>query len=188
MKWAVFMDRDGTVNEEVGYLDDPAGLRLLPGAGEAIRRLNAARVPVLLVTNQSAIARGYLPAARLQAVHQELARQLAAHGAHIDHIYHCPHHPDENCSCRKPQPGMLQQAAAEHGIELADSFIVGDKGTDLEAGRRVGCRTVLVLTGYGPDERRRLETAGPRPDFVARDLSEAVEWILTRQREEAGDD
>ncbi len=180
MKRAVLMDRDGVLNEEVGYLRDPADLRLLSGAGEAVRLLNEAGIPVILVTNQSAIARGYLTVAGLDEIHRELGRQLAACGAHLDGIYYCPHHPDDGCSCRKPEPGLLKQAAAEHDLDLSRSFVVGDKGSDLEAGRRVGCRTVLVLTGYGQDESAGQRRSVHPPDFIACDLLEAVRWILTQ--------
>ncbi len=178
MNWAVFLDRDGTVNEEVEYLGEPERLALIPGAAEGIRLLNKARIPVILVTNQSAIGRGFFPESRLASIHRELSRQLDEQGAFLDAIHYCPHHPDDGCACRKPNPGMLEQAARELGKNLAASFIVGDTLTDLEAGRRVGCRAVLVLTGHGARERESLKDAGFEPDRISADLLDAVQWIL----------
>lgn len=180
MRPAVFLDRDGTINEEVNYLDRADDLRLIQGAGQAIHLLNEAALPVILVTNQSAIGRGYSSKARLDEVHRELARQLAGYDAHLDAIYYCPHLPDQGCACRKPQPGLLERAAEEHGLDLGRCFLIGDKASDLEAGRRAGCRTVLVLTGYGAEQRAGIE-AGIPPDSVARDLLEAVHWILAQR-------
>jgi D-glycero-D-manno-heptose 1,7-bisphosphate phosphatase len=181
MKWAVFLDRDGTINEEVEYLGDPQDLRLIPGAAEAIRLLNQAGVPAIVVTNQAGVGRGYFSKARVEAIHQQLAKQLAAHGVRLDAIYYCPHHPDEGCECRKPNPGMLNRAAQEHGVDLSRSFAIGDKVSDLEAGRRARCRTVLVLTGYGAEAQGALEHSDFQPDFTARDLLEAVRWILAQE-------
>lgn len=185
MRTSVFLDRDGTVNVEVDYLDDPDDLRLIQGAGRAIRLLNEAGFYVILVTNQSAIGRGLFSTARLAEIHDELVRRLAAYDAQLDAIYICPHRPDEGCACRKPEPGLLQRAAKEHSLDLSRCFVVGDKASDLEAGRRVGCRTVLVLTGYGAEQRAACE-ASTLPDFVARDLSEAVCWILSQGRYDDG--
>jgi len=184
MRPAVFLDRDGTVNEEVNYLDHAENLRLIEGAGQAIHLLNEAALPAILVTNQSAVGRGYLSKARLNEVHRELARQLAGYDAHLDAIYCCPHLPDQGCACRKPQPGLLERATEEHGLDLGRCFLIGDKASDLEAGRRAGCRTVLVLTGYGAEQRAAIEASTP-PDFVARDLLEAVHWILAQREARA---
>ena len=182
MKWAVFLDRDGTINEEVEYLTDPDDVRLLPGATEAVRMLNEVGVPAILVTNQSAIARGYLSPMRLEEIHREIGRQLAARSAHLDAIYVCPHHPDEGCACRKPNPGMLERAAEERSLDLCRSFMVGDKASDMEAGRRAGCQTVFVLTGYGAQQRQEVTRAG-LADFVARNLLEGVKWVLAQRRQ-----
>ena len=180
MMWAVFLDRDGTINKEVGYLDDPHEWLLLPGAAQAIRLLNQAGVPAILVTNQSALARGYISPARLSEIHTAMADSLAEYGAYLDAIYYCPHHPDEGCRCRKPQPGMLQSAAGDLAIDLERSFLVGDKLSDLEAGRRARCRVVLVLTGLGGREQARANAAGFRPDHTAPTLLAAVDWILAQ--------
>jgi D-glycero-D-manno-heptose 1,7-bisphosphate phosphatase len=181
MKWAVFLDRDGTVNAEAEYLHEPDELHLLPGAAQAIRLLNQAAVPVILVTNQAGIGRGYYSVAAMRALHRELAIRLAAGGAHLDAIYHCPHHPDDDCDCRKPKPGMLLRATAEHRIDLRRSFVIGDKISDLEAGRRAGSHTILVLTGYGREEWRAFQDRHFQPDHVGPDLLAAVHWILARE-------
>ena len=185
---AVFLDRDGTINEQMGYINHISRFVLLPGAARAIRTLNERNIPVVVVTNQSGLARGYFPPSLLEEVHLKMERELAAEGAHIDGLYICPHHPEakeeqfrKDCNCRKPKTGLLEQAAAELGIDLQRSFIVGDRWSDLKCGFRVGAASILVLTGYG---RGDLEYIGPqqeiRPAKVAEDLPEAVEWILTR--------
>jgi D-glycero-D-manno-heptose 1,7-bisphosphate phosphatase len=186
MRPAVFLDRDGTLTEEVGYVNHPSRLRLLPRSAEAIRRLNAAGVPAVVVTNQAGIARGYFDEPMLHAVNAELRAQLAREGAYLDGLYFCAHHPTEGpeplrlrCECRKPKPGMLLQAAAELDIDLTRSVMVGDKASDLEVAPAVKARGVLVLTGYGRGEwEYRPEKFVVRPDHVARDLLDAVEWAL----------
>jgi len=180
---AVFLDRDGTINEEVSYLDDPDRLRLIPGAADAIRLLNEAGILAIVVSNQAGIGRGYFSAATVEAIHGRLAEQLAAQGARLDGVYYCPHHPSEGCDCRKPKAGMLVRAAREHGIDVRRAFVVGDKASDLEAGQRVGCRTVLVLTGYGEQARESfnkatLDMTSFQPDHVSKDLRGVVEWVL----------
>jgi D-glycero-D-manno-heptose 1,7-bisphosphate phosphatase len=185
---AVFIDRDGTLTEEVGYVNHPGRLRLLPRSAEAIRRLNRAGVPAVVVTNQAGIARGYFSPRVLDAVHAALVAQLESAGARLDGIYACTHHPTEgappyraSCDCRKPEPGLLLRAADDLQLELSRSVIVGDKASDLAVATKVGARGVLVLTGYGLGEweyrRDQLEVA---PDHVAPDLLDAVDWALER--------
>jgi D-glycero-D-manno-heptose 1,7-bisphosphate phosphatase len=175
----VFLDRDGTIIEEVGYLQDPSKVKLIPGAAEGIRRLNEHGVAVVVVTNQAGVGRGYFAESSVAGVHAELARQLAgAGGARWDAIYFCPHHPADGCDCRKPGPGMFRRAAAEHGLDLGRSFVVGDKVSDVRAGALLGCRTVLVLTGYGAEEAERARAAGLVPDHVAANLGAATAWVL----------
>ena len=169
---AVFLDRDGTINREVHYLSRPEQLELLPGAGEAIRRLNDLGLPVILVTNQSGVARGYLSEETLQRIHGLLEKMLDEQGAHLDAIYYCPDLPDTGSLCRKPEIGMLELAAREHRVDLRRSYVIGDMAKDIEMGRRAGTKTVLVLTGYGPEARGTVQ-----PDHVAGDLAEAVGWI-----------
>ncbi|WYD81886.1 MAG: D-glycero-beta-D-manno-heptose 1,7-bisphosphate 7-phosphatase [Candidatus Electrothrix gigas] len=183
---AVFLDRDGTINEQMGYINHISRFILLPGVATAIRTLNEQNIPVVVVTNQSGLARGYFPPVLLDAVHAQMERELAAQDAHIDGLYICPHHPEAKeeqfrkvCTCRKPQTGLLEQAAAELELDLTRSFMVGDRWSDLKCGNRVGATSVLVLTGYG---RGDLEYIGPeqeiQPDKIAEDLSEAVDWII----------
>jgi D-glycero-D-manno-heptose 1,7-bisphosphate phosphatase len=181
MSLAVFLDRDGTINKEVGYLDDPADLHLIPGAAKAIRLLNEAGIPTIVVSNQAGVGRGYFSATTVTAIHEQLAKQLAVQGAHLNDIYYCPHHPNEGCDCRKPKSGMLLQAAQEHSIDVRQAFVVGDKASDLDAGRRVGCRTVLVLTGYGEQARKTFDGAGFEPDYISAHLYDAVKWILKEE-------
>ncbi len=177
----MFLDRDGTINEEVGHLGDPDRLRLISGSAEAIRLLNDAGILVIVVSNQAGVGRGYFSTATVEAIHQEMARQLAVNGAWVDAIYYCPHHPDEGCQCRKPEAGMLVQAIREHGIDTRQAFIVGDKVSDLYAGRRVGCRTVLVLTGYGGRAREVFNNSIFQPDHISSNLYDAAKWILARE-------
>lgn len=187
---AVFIDRDGTLTEEVGYVNHPKRLRLIPRAADAVRLLNERGLPAVVVTNQSGVARGFFSEEVLHAVNAELIAHLKAQGAFIDGLYVCPHHPTEGqppyrarCDCRKPKPGLLFQAAAELGLDLAASYMVGDKISDVAVGRGAGTAAILVLTGYGLGE---WEYRRPRwkctPDYVAQDLMDAVQWILARSR------
>jgi D-glycero-D-manno-heptose 1,7-bisphosphate phosphatase len=184
---AVFVDRDGTLTEEVGYVNHPSRLQLLPRAAEAVRRLNSAAIPVVMVTNQSGVARGYFSEETLAVVNAVLVDQLERAGARLAGVYVCAHHPTEGappfraeCDCRKPKPGLLIRAANDLGLDLAASWMVGDKPSDIEVGRRAGTGTVLVLTGYGRGEWEYRRQAFPAPPaYVADDLLDAVEWILT---------
>ncbi|MCI0692481.1 D-glycero-beta-D-manno-heptose 1,7-bisphosphate 7-phosphatase [candidate division KSB1 bacterium] len=181
----VFLDRDGTINEEVNYLSRPDQLRLIAGAAEAIKRLNQAGLKVVIITNQAGIARGYFSEAALQQIHLELIKMLRAQDAHIDAIYYCPHHPTagigvykKDCNCRKPKPGLLEKAARELNLDLHQSFIAGDKPADLQAGEAVGCRTILVRTGYGLESEKGLAGGEFQPNHIADDLFEASRRIL----------
>ena len=187
---AVLLDRDGTINEQMGYVNHLSRFHLLPGAARAIRGLNEAGLAVVVVTNQSGLARGYFPESLLEAVHAEMYRLLAQEGARLDGLYVCPHHPEAkeerfrlDCDCRKPRTGLLERAAAELGLDLGRSYMVGDRWSDLRCGAAVGATTVLVLTGYG---RGDLAYVGPgqpvQPYHVAEDLERAAAWILERTR------
>lgn len=177
---AVFLDRDGVVIKEMDYLRSPDQLRLLPGAAMAISRLKDAGLRVVLVTNQSAIARGYITRAELDVIHRRLRRDLAAEGARLDAVYYCPHHPDfgrkTRCGCRKPKIGMLRSAARRLHLDLSRSFMVGDTTTDIRTARNAGCAAVLVRTGYGGRDGRYKAA----PDAVCRNLSSAATWILRK--------
>ena len=187
---AVFMDRDGTVADEVGYVNHASRLRLLPGSAAALRRIREAGFLSVVVTNQSGVARDYFEEAVVHQANQRFRDLLAAEGASVDAIYYCPHHPREgappyrrDCDCRKPRPGMLLRAAADLRIDLPRSYMVGDGVVDVEAGRAAGATTILVLTGYGRGhlEHRRHRWA-VEPDHIAQDLGAAVDWILARER------
>lgn len=189
---AVFLDRDGTLNEEVDFLTDPDELVLVPGAGAAVRALNDAGLAAVVVTNQSGIARGLLDEAGLARIHARLAELLAAQGARIDAWYFCPHHPDEGappyrgpCECRKPAPGMLVRAARELGLDLRRSWVVGDSLRDLEAGAALGVPGVLVATGKGERERAKLAGRPGPPPHLAADLAAAVRLVLAGDRRDA---
>jgi D-glycero-D-manno-heptose 1,7-bisphosphate phosphatase len=184
------MDRDGCLIEERGYINHPSRVQMLPRASEAVARLNAAGIPAVMATNQAGIARGYFSSEVLLAVNAEVERQLSAQGARLDALYVCTHHPTAGqppyqlaCECRKPKPGLLFRAAAELGLDLPRSVMIGDKPSDVGAGQAAGAATVLVLTGYGRGEweyRRHEWTV--KPDHVAEDLFDAVEWALARMR------
>jgi len=193
---AIFIDRDGTINEEVGYLDHPSRLKLFPWSAEAIRLINGSPFKAVLVTNQSGVARGYFTEELVEQIHEKLQEELAKGGAKLDAIYYCPHHPDfgppqyrQDCSCRKPKTGLLERAARDLNLELSNCYVIGDKYIDVQMAHRAGARAVLVLSGYGLDEYKRrradaqtgLRGDWPRePDFVAENLLEAVKWILER--------
>ena len=185
---AAFLDRDGTINREVTYLSDCRDLTLLPGAAEAIARLNRADVAVVVVTNQAGVARGLFPLSRLFELHASLDAMLAEAGAWVDAYYCCPHHPAEgqaeyrvDCACRKPKPGLLRWAARELGLDLTRSVLIGDKLTDLEAGAQAGCRTTLVRTGYGAAQEAGLRRGQHGDFFVADSLLPAVDhWLEFR--------
>jgi D-glycero-D-manno-heptose 1,7-bisphosphate phosphatase len=178
---AIFLDRDGTLNEEVEYLSDPEQLVLIPGAAATIARLNAMDIPVVVVTNQSGIGRGIYTWEDFAAVTGRMADLLAQENARIDAVYASPHHEKAlgeyavaNHPDRKPNPGMLLRAAKDHDLDLSRSWMVGDKALDLEAGRRAGCRVVLVRTGYGS------RVDGSAADLVVENLPEAIERILAQ--------
>jgi D-glycero-D-manno-heptose 1,7-bisphosphate phosphatase len=171
----VVLDRDGTLNDEVHYLSDPDQVVLLPGVITGLQALRAAGCRLVVVTNQSAIGRGFFDEARLTQIHDRLRELLGAHGVTLDAIYHCPHRPDDGCRCRKPGPELIERAADELGFDPAHAFVVGDKPCDIDLGRAVGAHTVLVRTGYGAAH----ELAGDAvADFVVDDLSGAADVII----------
>jgi len=175
---AVFLDRDGVINEEVNYLCRPEDFRLLPRAAAAIRLLRKHGWRVIVVTNQSGVARGYYSEADVAAIHERMRRDLSRAKTQVDGIYFCPHHPDDGCDCRKPGTLLFQRAAADFGLDLTASYYVGDKLTDLLPGQALGGHTILVLTGYGQQERLVAEQQGLEADYVAADLYSAAQWIV----------
>ena len=183
----VFLDRDGTINEEVDFLRTPEEVRLIPGAGAAIRLLNEQHLVTCVISNQSGVARGFLTEADLLPIHQRLERELERDHARLDQIYYCPHHPTEGqppydiaCDCRKPKTGMLRKGAEEFGLDLKRSFVVGDRIVDIQAGQAVGATTILVLTGYGKTAVEECSREGVRPDLTAGSIVEAVHFIVSR--------
>lgn len=182
---AVFLDRDGTINREAGYIRDPDQLQLLPDSAKAIRMLNGHGIKVIVVTNQSGVARGFYPEEHVHRVHNRLMALLQTEGAVVEAIYYCPHHPTEGngaytrvCECRKPKPGMLYRAASDRGIDLRHSFVVGDKLTDIEMARRVGAKGILILAGDGLMRIEQTDEVGLQPDAIVPDLEKAAQWIL----------
>ena len=181
---AVFLDRDGTINADPGYLSDPAALKLCAGASRAIARLNTHGIKVVVVSNQSGIGRGMFSESRLAEVHAQLRELLRVEaGAALDGIYYCPHHPDEGCRCRKPRPEMLLRASRDLGLDVKRSYMIGDKASDVMLAVNAGLKGLFVRTGQDPEgELRRLYEAGTRPHHIAEDLRMAVEWVLTDVR------
>ena len=185
-KPAVFFDRDGTLNRDVGYVTHLDVYELLPRAAAAVRKVNEAGWLAILITNQAGVARGYFSESMIDKVHRKLQDELGGKGARLDAIYYCPYVPNGDVPAyaldskmRKPYPGMILKAAEEHGVDLGKSVMLGDKYSDLEAGWRAGCRSGLVLTGYGRGERELRGAQWSRqPDFVAEDAYHAVEIIL----------
>jgi len=182
---AVFLDRDGTINVEKDYLHRIEDFAFIPGAEAAIKRLKEAGFLVIVVTNQSGVARGYFPREAVCRLHEHLQQCLNKVGSGIDDFYICPHHPTEgqgeyqiDCDCRKGSPGMLLQAAVDHGIDLAKSWMVGDKLADIEAGVAAGCQPILVRTGYGAEDESRVASRFPHAQ-ICKDLTAAAEMILS---------
>jgi D-glycero-D-manno-heptose 1,7-bisphosphate phosphatase len=187
LRRAVFLDRDGTIIEEVGYLKHPGQITFIPGAIEAIRMLRRAAFLIVVVTNQAGIARGLIDERALPLINERLCALLRDAGAALDGLYLCPHHPDGTvpaysriCECRKPAPGMLLRAARELGIDLARSYVVGDKPSDVQAGRAAGARSIMVLTGHG---REYPCGADDGVHLRCASLFEAAQWILRQERE-----
>ena len=187
---AVFLDRDGTIIEDVGYLDAVDRITFFPWTVDAIRALNRAGLPVVVVTNQSGIARGKVTEALVHEAHRVISARLEAGGACIDAYYYCPHHPDGSvaslarvCDCRKPGRGLVDRAAHDLALDPAQSFVVGDKWLDVGLGRAIGARSILVRTGYGASEEQQPQ-AGLTADAVVDNLAAAVSWIL-RDRQSA---
>jgi D-glycero-D-manno-heptose 1,7-bisphosphate phosphatase len=170
----VILDRDGTIIEDREYLSDPQQVKLLPGAGAALRELRRMGFGLVVITNQSGIGRGFFDGDQLQRVHRRLKDMLRAEGVFLDGIYVCPHKPDDNCLCRKPKLGLLQKAAADLGFNIQDAVVIGDKASDIEMGRMAGAVTILVRTGYGTEtaEKRAIS-----PDFIVAGLPAAIRSI-----------
>jgi D-glycero-D-manno-heptose 1,7-bisphosphate phosphatase len=183
---AVFLDRDGTINVEVGYLSRPEDFALIDGSGPAIRRLNEAGFLVVVVSNQSGVARGYFGEEAVARVNETMVAELERFDARLDAIYYCPHYPEgtveayrRRCGCRKPEPGMVLKAREELDIDVSGSYVVGDHRGDILLAKNVGARSILVVTGHGTEELDKLRDEGVEPDYVADNLAQAVERILS---------
>lgn len=177
MNRAVLLDRDGTLNAEVGYVTHPDQLILIDGAAQAVADLCHAGWLVIVFTNQAGIGKGLYSEADLAAVHAKLTREIQSAGGHLSGIYYCPHAPDSGCDCRKPLPGLLRRAAQDYGLDLTQCVVVGDSHRDIEAGQAVGCRTVLVLTGHTTAEMAA--ELSSQPDAVFPDLTAAAALFLS---------
>jgi len=186
LRRAVFLDRDGTICEEVGYLNHISRLHIYPFVPAAIRRLNEAGFPVVVVTNQSGAGRGFFPESLIAQVHERIAHDLAVTGARIAAFYACTHRTEEGCECRKPRTGMLERASREHALELRGSWVVGDRQADVDLAYNARARSIFVLTGYGRGEHEWHSRDWPNPpEFVAENLAAAVDRIL--QSEASGE-
>lgn len=181
---AIFLDRDGTINEDIGYVSSPAELTLYPWAARAIRLINEAGWKAIVITNQSGVARGLYTEEILGDIHNKMIEEMKREGARVDAVYYCPHHPEIGdhryrlaCDCRKPQAGLLYRAASDHNIDLAGSFVIGDKSSDIQMAERAGARSALVLTGYGIYARDECN-----PGVIAENLLAAVRLILDIKR------
>lgn len=185
-KRAIFLDRDGTLNREAGFITDPAQFSLYGFAAEAVRMINENEWLAIVVTNQSGIARGLFDESFLAHIHEAMNSSLHANGASLDAIYYCPHHPEVGeppfrlvCDCRKPKPGMLLRAASDFGLELRDCFVIGDRYGDIAMAHAVGARGILLMSGHGSFEYEAERGGWMRePDHIAENLIEAVRWVF----------
>ena len=185
MTRAVFLDRDGTIIEDVGYPHERSQIKFLPGVSTAIGLLNENGFKVIVITNQAGVARGYFTEETVKAINRYIQESLAKERAIIDMVYYCPHHVEgvieeyrQECYCRKPNPGMIEQAVRDFGIDLKKSFVIGDKASDIEAGRRAGCKTILLANEDSPGKETAIKS-----DHIATDLYEAVKWLVNSQEE-----
>ncbi len=175
----VFLDRDGTLNVDTGYVKSPDDFTVLPGVGAALARLKQAGARLVVVTNQSGLGRGYFSSRDLEAIHSKLRLVLAEDGVTLDGLYFCPHHPDDHCNCRKPARGMIDRAHAELKVDLSRAYVIGDSIRDVELAKQVGARSLLVMTGpSGAEALADLMARDLPPDYVAEELSQAVDWIV----------
>ncbi|HDD35416.1 MAG TPA: HAD family hydrolase [Candidatus Desulfofervidus auxilii] len=183
---AVFLDRDGTINEEMGYINHSERLIILPKVPEALRLLKMHGFKIILITNQSGAAKGYFPLDFIEEINNLLQKKLKEYNVSLDAIYYCPHHPQavvpalkKDCFCRKPKPGLIKRAQKDFGLELKNCYVIGDRFVDIELAYNVGAKGILVMTGYGKGELKFIAPNHPlKPHFIAKDLLEAATWII----------
>jgi len=180
MDKAVFLDRDGTIVEDIGYLNSPEQIKFISGSIQAIKMLNDAGYEVIVITNQAGVAKGLVTEDMLQTIDKIIQKNILNGGGHLTAFYYCPHHPEHGvypyrqiCECRKPHTGLIKRATRDHDLDLSKSFMIGDKGSDIEAGKRAGTKTVLVMTGKTEKDLKE------KPDHEANNLLEAVKWVLS---------
>lgn len=190
-KSAVFLDRDGTINKDVGFPNSYSMLEIFPYSFEAIRKINSAGLLAVIITNQSGIGRGFIEEKNLQDIHRKMILDFAHKKAHFDGIYYCPHYahsesPEyrKDCSCRKPHTGMAQQAILDLNIDTTKSFMIGDKVEDILFGINIKAKPILVLTGFGPTSLPKLREKGIEPAYVAQNLGDAVDWVIRNKQQE----
>jgi D-glycero-D-manno-heptose 1,7-bisphosphate phosphatase len=172
-----FLDRDGTIIEEKDFIKTPVEIEFLPGSIEAIKLLKESGYKIIVISNQSGIGRGILTEEMVKKVNRSFIDRLKKENAEIDALYFCPHSPENNCDCRKPETGLIKRAMVEHKLDLKDAIVIGDKWSDVELGKNIGAKTVLVLTGYGKKEAEKAKVSQLQPDFIANDLHDAVDWL-----------
>ncbi|MCP4482188.1 MAG: HAD family hydrolase [bacterium] len=185
-KIAVFLDRDGTINKEGGYINHESRLELMPNSSKGIKLFNENNILTVVCTNQAGVARGYFKENLIQVVNQRLQNLLKKEGAYLDDINYCPHHPtvgspdyQKDCNCRKPKPGMIEKSAKKLDIDIKKSYVVGDKMSDVIWGHKMGTKSVMVMTGYGRGEYEyHRESWHDKPDYIAQDLLGAAKWII----------
>ena len=195
-KRAVFIDRDGTMSEEVGYVNHSSRFRLFPYTATAIKHLNESGWLAIVVTNQAGVARGYFSEDMIETVHAQMTKDVTANGGRIDAIYYCAHHPSVGeppyrvaCDCRKPQPGLINRAAEQFDVDLSSSWMIGDRYSDVELARNAGVKSMFVLSGYGRGEWEHQRTTwSAQPDLVAENLLEAVQMIVSTEGAQASID
>jgi len=176
---AVFIDRDGTINLDVHYLDNPDKFEMYLGVQIGVKKLQENGFKIIVITNQSGIARGYFTEEQLSGIHERMKQEFETFDVTLDGIYYCPHHPDDKCNCRKPHTGLFEKAIQEHNIDVEKSYVLGDKILDIGAGKKIGVKTVLI-----PEPHVRQEFLSQKnewkyhPDYIADDFKDAVEWIL----------
>ena len=193
---AVFIDRDGTMSEEVGYINHSSRFRLFPYTATAIKHLNESGWLAIVVTNQAGVARGYFSEDMIDTVHAQMTKDVTANGGRIDAIYYCAHHPSVGeppyrvaCDCRKPQPGLINRAAEKFDVDLSSSWMIGDRYSDVELARNAGVKSMFVLSGYGRGEWEHQRTNwSAQPDLVAENLLEAVQMIVSTEGAQASID